>query len=228
MNRLLTVFADASWDRRGKQAGGFAYWVRGDGSKRICASGEWPCPNNHEAETVGLCCAILAAINGFETQPGGAIVAQSDSLRALGVLMTLGARPAKTTDHPICENHGSRTSREFAKLAMDAANAAGLKVWLKHIRAHTGIDQPRSFVNEWCDREAKKVRHSCQARLANGVTVEQIKLENSCTPRSQNVSIDSIETHTAPAVPGPTALAAPQERRANGTHDRREHDRLSG
>lgn len=34
------------------------------------------------------------------------------------------------------------------------------KVEFRHVRAHTGISDKRSYVNEWCDSEAKKMLQS--------------------------------------------------------------------
>jgi len=31
-----------------------------------------------------------------------------------------------------------------------------IEIELRHVKSHTGINDARSYVNEWCDREAKK------------------------------------------------------------------------
>jgi len=162
---MITVIADASyWDG----AGGFAYWARCDGPEKVQAAVEWPCTGINEAETVGICSGILAAIDGLPSARG-MIVAQSDSLHALGLLVAHGARSAKTSDLKVEPwNNGGRKDAVgivFARKAMYEAHKRSFTVFVKHVRGHSGIDAPRSKVNEWCDAEAKRVRRMCASKL---------------------------------------------------------------
>jgi ribonuclease HI len=51
---------------------------------------------------------------------------------------------------------------------------------IRHVKAHSGVDDKRSKVNEWCDTEAKKwMRESVQNKINNN------EKENSCKNKVQ-------------------------------------------
>jgi hypothetical protein len=161
-DKIITIFSDASL--RGNRSG-WAAWAKCDGrTMRISAGITWPVSNIAEAETVALTMAILKAVEEFKPSPGTVIVAQSDSCDALGALrwasnFAASAPPvlvAKGTDAipgvPKTLN-GERAA--FAQRAIKVALDAKVLIYVKHVRAHTGKADPRSSVNEWCDRQAK-------------------------------------------------------------------------
>ena len=59
---------------------------------------------------------------------------------------------------------------EFSKLVkmfysiIKKNNREDIELDFRHVRSHTGIGDARSYVNEWCDREAKRY---CQMRINN-------------------------------------------------------------
>lgn len=174
-NNLITVFADASFM---DGDAGYAIWCRGQGGSRYHASQPitWTCEHIGEAETVALATAIISGIAHLPLRYGGVIVAQSDSLRTLDLFASMGAIPSVgKSDRPIRPNpNGSPTQIVFAYDAMLHAQAIGAKVYLKHIKAHTGSGDTRSRVNEWCDRHAKVARRAAYKRRAEMETrVEQ-------------------------------------------------------
>jgi len=163
---VISLFSDASWWRG---AGGYAFWARCDGPEKIQGSGEWECYGIDEVETVGLCTGILAALDGLPNTRG-VIIAQSDSLFALGLLVGYGGIPAKTSDRPIrpfgCGGmKASARSLIFAQKAMNEVRAQGVKLYAKHVKAHTDNDDPRYRVNAWCDEQAKKARRLCAEKI---------------------------------------------------------------
>lgn len=162
---LITVFADASfWEGDA----GYAVWCRGDGEARhqFSAAITWGVEHIDEAETVALSMAITDGLKYLPFQHGGSVVAQSDSLRTLNLFAHYGAKIShRLSDRTIFpQEYGSPLQHIFVKDAMLHASEAGATVWLKHIKAHTGKHEPRSQVNEWCDREAKKRRWEAYRR----------------------------------------------------------------
>jgi hypothetical protein len=163
-NQLLTIFSDAShW----KNAGGYAYWARG-GEDRIQGSGTWPCDNISECETVAISVALMEALEKLAIEDGGSVVLQSDSLDALSVFRNLGyGRQAKKTDCTIRQfNKANDIQRAFVRKAGDMAHERGIKIWLKHVKGHSGKADGRSKVNAWCDGQAKAARRLCEAQMA--------------------------------------------------------------
>jgi hypothetical protein len=163
-NQLITVFADAShWG----DAGGYAYWARGD-NQRIQGSGAWPCPNISEAETVGLAVALMISLDRLTIEDYGSIVLQSDSLDALTCFRDMGfGKQAKSSDRRLHQfTPYNDIQKAFVRKAGGMAKERGLSIWLKHVKGHSGKDEARSWVNEWCDREAKDARRLCVSQMA--------------------------------------------------------------
>ena len=46
--------------------------------------------------------------------------------------------------------------RQFRTLYIDLIRKLKIEVEFRHVKAHSGINDSRSYVNEWCDAEAKK------------------------------------------------------------------------
>ena len=161
-DKIITVFSDASL--RGNRSG-WAAWAKCDGrTMRISAGITWPVSSIAEAETVALSIAILKAVEEFKPTPGTVIVAQSDSCDALGALRW--ASKIASSSHRVLVAKGtdaipgtpktlSGERAAFAQRAIKVALDAKVLIYVKHVRAHTGKADPRSSVNEWCDRQAK-------------------------------------------------------------------------
>ena len=162
-DKIITIFSDASL--RGHRSG-WAAWAKCDGrTMRISAGITWPVRNIAEAETVALSMAILKAVEEFKPSPGAVIVAQSDSCDALGALRWASSKIAASA-HPVLVAKGTDAipgmpktltgeRAAFAQRAIKAVLEAKVLIYVKHVRAHTGKADPRSSVNEWCDRQAK-------------------------------------------------------------------------
>lgn len=123
-----TVITDASWCPKTK-AGGWAAWISGISKPAIKKSGEFqthPTTSNHGE--------ILAALNGIAVayQRGArGILLQSD---CLGVQSAM--------DKPIWKN-------------ARALHFPDAHVRYRHVKGHTSIGDARSYVNRWCDSEAR-------------------------------------------------------------------------
>lgn len=164
-NHLLTVFADASYTWEDKCAG-YAFWARGDSEKCQGSAGiTWDVENISEAETIALAEGIFAALERIPLNYGGGIIAQSDSIDALNVYQELGhGIQAKTSDRKITRyTKPNEIQIAFTQRVIDRARQNGSMIFLKHVKAHSGIDVARSRVNAWCDSQAKMERRRMQA-----------------------------------------------------------------
>jgi ribonuclease HI len=144
---FITVFADASFDHVTK-ASGYAYWHR-DGQNVHRGSGGHAelVGSSSEAECVALCIAIVSAIRTLEHRPGDVISLQSDCIHALKVLQ--GQIPKMTMIETTFSGWALRVMREH-----------GLSLRPKHIKAHTGLEDARSYVNTFCDEASRRrMRH---------------------------------------------------------------------
>lgn len=133
--KCLTVFSDASFDRSG--AAGYAFFVRDEETiiKRAFTL-RWKAGRSTEVELFAMCHAILHAIDNLSHQPGDVIVAQSDCTHVLHCFK-------------------SQTTNE-ALSVLGAVGVAGLSLRFKHVKAHTGTEDRRSYVNRWCDIQARR------------------------------------------------------------------------
>lgn len=134
-----TVITDASFCDETKAAG-WAAWVRIDGQaepiKRY-GSFKIDVATSFEAEA-------LAAINGlWIAQQCGAteVLLQTDCLTVVHIV------------------NGITKSQKILKFWRNARNAANIrtpKIKAKHVKGHTATDDARSYVNRWCDKNAKR------------------------------------------------------------------------
>lgn len=130
-----TVITDASFCHRLKAAG-WAGWVRIDGQPLIKEAGRLtPCATSTEAE-------VKAALNGaWVAGRAGAthVLIQSD---CMAVLHLINGRTKSPTLRQLWA--------EFRRLPL----CAGLRVTGRHVKGHGPVIDRRTFVNDWCDREA--------------------------------------------------------------------------
>lgn len=146
-----TVITDASFDYGGADNfGAWAAWVRIDRSpKPIKGSGLLKSPVRHSTDA-----EIYAALNGIwlAVQHGATnVLLQTDCL----TVVRLVNRPmTKVTPMGLAWAY--------------AINSAGLGhtyLQARHVKGHSGTGTKRTFVQDWCDREAG--RHMRKARRAH-------------------------------------------------------------
>jgi len=144
---LVTINTDASFHTRLK-IGGYAFWAVSNDFK-ITKSGVFrkKCQTSDDAESkciINALTVILKAHKGISK-----IIINTDSLNAIAYL---------TKDIKHISKYGLSHSkmRQFQQcLSMLPINKT--KIEYRHVKAHSGIDDARSFVNEWCDNNAKKM-----------------------------------------------------------------------
>jgi ribonuclease HI len=177
LTEIVTVFTDASHSR---DKAGWAAWAKFRGETMRWSSGiTFPISNISDAETIAVTCGILRSIKEFDLPPDTIMVVQSDSTDALAAMLYAGWSNgqnryflvAKNTDvKPRMPNKINQLRGSFAQKAFEAVRHRNITVYLKHVRAHTGKDDPRSWVNEWCDGMAKKEMRAVKHQTAEPIT----------------------------------------------------------
>jgi ribonuclease HI len=126
--RYTTVFADASFDH---DTGifGWAAWVKSGNDPspvRLHGSGYTATSSMAEYEALVHVVDVLCANDAVH---GKIVVLQSDSTAAIG---------------------------RAGGLLQRLQNAGAHNAYFKHVKGHSGTGNPRSAVNDWCDRVARR------------------------------------------------------------------------
>ena len=143
MPTCLTVFADASFDH-GSCIAAFAGWFRTAGSiHRISKVSKRRFESSNEAELVALCATVLVALHRQASfSDGDFVVAKSDCLYAVEHLKNKTGGATETERRMVAKVHA-------------ALLAHGLRFYVRHVKGHTTLPEPRFHVNRWCDGEAR-------------------------------------------------------------------------
>lgn len=122
----VTIFSDASYCHQ-TGAAGYAGWVKyGSSGKTLKVSDCFRSKSSEEAETYGIYETIREALDKGVIIKGKNIIIQCDCIGALNKLDLTVLLDKKPS-----------------------------RVKLKHVKGHSGTGNPRSAVNNWCDKEAK-------------------------------------------------------------------------
>lgn len=143
---LVTINTDASWHPTEK-IGAFAFWAVSDIFK-IQKAGYFrdPCKDPTEAEAK----AILNAIHVITSSHQGItrIIFNTDSLNAKAIFENDRKHINRFGLH-----WGKSLRHKFRKIFKEYDGS--FKFEFRHVKAHSGKDDKRSYVNEWCDTNAK-------------------------------------------------------------------------
>ena len=143
---LVTINTDASFHKWHK-VGAFAFWAVSD-QFRIQKAGYFrdPCKRPTECETKCIINAfkVVLAANAQITK----IIVNTDSLNSIWILEN-NRKLIKKYDLYF----GKSLRRLFKKIVKDYD--ISLTIEFRHVKAHSGKDDARSYVNEWCDTNAK-------------------------------------------------------------------------
>lgn len=136
--RYLTINTDASFFPNEK-VGGYAFYIVCDFFK-IKKSGVLKNPiNSGEAERQSIANALYTLVYGCEKFEVDSIILNTD-FKAI-IKEVKNPRDTVVLITNLIEKLKKKTK---------ATNFE-----IRHVKAHSGISDARSFVNEWCDREAK-------------------------------------------------------------------------
>lgn len=144
----VTVFTDASFCPETKCAGG-AFWARGEIERMSSAFPIAGAVQAHEAEIAAACMAIIL----MDKDPAmGRLLKLGQQTRVVLVIDCLAIRDAFEgrirPSTPIVDQYIAQVE------ALRQQHGFFLKI--NHVKAHKGTKTPRQWVNNWCDKEAKR------------------------------------------------------------------------
>lgn len=141
---LATISTDGSYNDFKKTAG-FAFWISSNAGalKRFGGLKHCCCPTEAEIK------AIANALYYMDTRLEGVtkIIVNTDSTSAIRMISTTGVPRNKRFKNAL-----KRVRQILKKYPHE----------LKHVKAHSDVKDARSFVNEWCDKQAKIGRKSLE------------------------------------------------------------------
>jgi ribonuclease HI len=141
MLRCITINTDASYHPIHK-VGGYAFYIISDLFK-ITKGGMFKKEpkNPEEAEMMCIGNAVATLLAQKELPKCKMIVLNCDAKFAMNKIKA-GANPMASKVQSLCSQLTKRTGV--------------LKIHFRQVKAHHGTPDPRSWVNDWCDKEAKK------------------------------------------------------------------------
>lgn len=147
---IVTINTDASFSHE-YQKGAFAFWIICNQGK-FCHSGmlRKKCINSHVAEMKCIINAVhqLGTIGfTFITK----IIINTDSMNSIALINNDKKSIKKYGLH----KWGKQLQDDF-KNTVKRFNLIGIPIEPRHVKAHQNTEDRRTFVNNWCDSEAKK------------------------------------------------------------------------
>lgn len=145
MTYSMTINTDASFDPRTKMAG-WAYWIKSH-DQLFKASGLIHGTNNSStAELTAIAKAIRVVGDFVEAEWGSDFPKEN---------VTLYINTDSTWSIAALEGRFKRSKHQ--KFVEDTLkNLPGFTLVPRHVKAHSHTDTARHWVNDWCDRQAKK------------------------------------------------------------------------
>ena len=147
---LVTINTDASFHPQLK-FGAYAFWAVCNEFK-ITKSGVFrsKCKDSHDAETrciVNALNVVLLSHKGITK-----VIVNTDSLNAIAILTNDKAHIKRYmgASHSMIQKLRNAYKETLAK------NTNKITIEFRWVKAHSGVNNKRSFVNEWCDSEAKR------------------------------------------------------------------------
>jgi ribonuclease HI len=152
---LVTINTDASFHPT-KKVGAFAFWVVCDRFK-IKKAGFFRdlCRNPTDAESKAILNAFHVLLSAHERI--SKIIINTDSTNSIAIFENDCDKINKYSLH-----FGAPLRKKFKRIINKYVDDKGsfkpmrtLTVEFRHVKAHSGKDDARSYVNEWCDTNAK-------------------------------------------------------------------------
>jgi ribonuclease HI len=163
----VTLFVDASYDSITQRSGWGAWYRHASMERGEIFGGQLAtrCNHSNESELLAIADAV-EHLHKLQMLPTGrSLIIQCDNIRAVGLILYLNnvdvqeASRSHNSDSHIPELKGvSKTPNEIKGITkLEAAlQYNNTKVFVRHIKGHNGSIHGRSWVNEQCDREAKR------------------------------------------------------------------------
>lgn len=146
---IVTVNTDASYSHLHKK-GSFAFWIVSNEFK-ILKSGLLR-KNVSKSQLAEFKCIInaLHVLFNEDCTRVHRVIINTDCLDVIHII---------ENDLPKIKKYNLEWGFHTRKIYMDLINdnkMNHLKIELRHVKSHTGKSDARSYVNEWCDTNAKK------------------------------------------------------------------------
>lgn len=147
----VTIISDASWCPNTK-AGGYGYWIAcqrgrkaGGGviRRRVTSS--------QSAEMMAVVNGVWHGLNDGYVLSGDVLLIQTDCLNAIDLFRRGAGRTPE--------------EREVIQFFHELLDGNALEVSFRHVRGHTNGDTPRTYVNNVCDKTAKKHMRKMRTHL---------------------------------------------------------------
>lgn len=151
---LVTINTDAAF-HSGKKVGGFAFWIVSNRGKIAYAG---PLKSNvfnpDHAELQCIINAFHVLFTKTDWKNISRIIVNTDSLNSIHVLE---ANQEAIKKYRLKDTY-FKIYRYRLKSLKKKYSVCGYKgqIEFRHVKAHTGTDNARKFVNDWCDKNAKE------------------------------------------------------------------------
>lgn len=153
---ICTINTDASFHPKLKW-GAYAFWAVSDRFKIQKYGGfRGKCLNPTDAETkciINALQVVLAADKDIKR-----IIINTDSLNAISIIEN-----HRDNIHRYSLHFGSHLRRKFKKILNKYPTNPVVE--FRHVKAHSNVGDARGYVNEWCDKNAKRKMWSKVNRL---------------------------------------------------------------
>lgn len=142
---LVTINTDASY-RHDLKVGAFAFWMVCNAGRHYASGAlKGTIQNCHEAELKAIVNALVFLKEKSGWQGISKIIVNTDSLACINMIAG-----GKTHD-------GAHAAKKtYNRLQQEL----GVPIELRKVAAHSGKDEKRKWVNDWCDKSAKKALKS--------------------------------------------------------------------
>lgn len=145
--RCITINTDASFNQQHK-VGGYAFYIVCDHFK-IQKSGRFKKHPSSSNEAEMMC--IANALYTLSVQPDlpetSLIIINSDALFVFNQVKKKSKSPVGRSTAKLLRTVKSKTAFR---------GVVDPKFEFRHVKAHNGVSDSRSWVNDWCDKEARK------------------------------------------------------------------------
>ena len=159
---LTTIITDASWCPN-THAGGWAAWVVNSGIRQKMSGELQKYVSSFDAECAAITNGFFLAHKTGLLVRKGKVIIQSDCTHALEVLIDQGR-----TSNPA-------VSKMIAQLS-EYHNLYKYEIESRHVKGHQDPSKDaRTFVNNWCDREAKRHMREMRKRFADKSNKPRVK-----------------------------------------------------
>lgn len=140
---ICTINTDASYSPISKRAA-YAFWIVSN-NFTIKKSGLFRelCQKPEEAELKSILNAIFMVKEQTELSK---IIINTDCLNAIHIL---------TLDNKSIQKYKLTWGKYYYKMYLKYTKRKSFKVEFRHVKAHNDTDTSRTWVNNWCDKQAK-------------------------------------------------------------------------